>query len=425
MSLAPVVDEVRARCDLWLKDLNDVALARAFVHPVRIRIEIKLWDLLASDPSVMRDPALNDLLGRIANARNRGERPFNEEPFKKLLELAALRSGAPFRDVINKAHHGRADQITPTDAEIVRENFEEVFKAIDACWLSYARFMGRLDPEQAIAIVRGAPAGPVVIPFSPRPVSVVGRLAARERGAALSAIDDATEKFDLSTLGDVSLFTLRAPTLGLVALPGQTLIVSLTAEIRNGDIAVIQTATRTYARRVGIDPTDTTRIALESMLSTHSRVPPTHFVQRSGATLSKVIGILFDEITPAKSSDEAVPVHQSDVVAQVLAAAVVVGDSAFPLARDKGYVLLGKAADINSLSGRIVAVVTREDEFSTDHFAFLKRLGKQMPGNGSIYYLENVGQSGEGEYVQFPSASALMNGVPIVLDTWRVLGTIF
>lgn len=141
--------------------------------------------------------------------------------------------------------------------------------------------------------------------------------------------------------------------------------------------------------------------------------------------MSKVIGVLFDETSPTKSNDEAIPTAKSDVLAQVLAAAGVVGDSAFPVARDKGHVLLGKAQDIGGLSGRIVAVVTREDEFSTEHFAYLKRLGKQMPGAPSVYYLENVGQSGEGEYVQFPFASALMNGVPIVLDTWRVLGTIF
>jgi hypothetical protein len=80
VSLAPVVDEVRIRCEHWQKtDANDTTLAREFVHPVRVRIEIKLWDLLASDPSVLHDPTLGDLLGKIANARNRGERPFNEE----------------------------------------------------------------------------------------------------------------------------------------------------------------------------------------------------------------------------------------------------------------------------------------------------------------------------------------------------------
>jgi len=29
------------------------------------------------------------------------------------------------------------------------------------------------------------------------------------------------------------------------------------------------------------------------------------------------------------------------------------------------------------------------------------------------------------EYVQFPSTSSLTNGIPVVLDAWRVLGTIF
>lgn len=28
---------------------------------------------------------------------------------------------------------------------------EDVFSAMDACWLAYARFMGRLPPEEAVA----------------------------------------------------------------------------------------------------------------------------------------------------------------------------------------------------------------------------------------------------------------------------------
>ncbi|HEX4369068.1 MAG TPA: hypothetical protein VH023_19685, partial [Rhodopila sp.] len=64
------------------------------------------------------------------------------------------------------------------------------------------------------------------------------------------------------------------------------------------------------------------------------------------------------------------------------------------------------------------------DEFSTDYFAYLKRLGKQMPGIPSVYYLENVGQSGEGEYVQFPWSGPFTPGIPIVQDAWLVLGTI-
>ena len=144
-------------------------------------------------------------------------------------------------------------------------------------------------------------------------------------------------------------------------------------------------------------------------------------MQRSGATLSKVIGVLFDESTPTRSIHEAMPAAKSGILDQVLAAAVVVGDSAFPVALDKGYVLLCKTQNIAALRGQIIAVVTREDEFSADHFAYLKRLGKEMPGVPSVYYLENVGQSGEGEFVQFPRGGSLMPSIPVVQDVWRVL----
>jgi len=426
-TLAPVADEARKRCEHWQKtDVNDVSLARAFVHPVRVRIETKLWDLLASDPSVLFDPTLNDLLGRIAAARKRGERPFNEEPFQRLLDLPLLRAGALFRDVINKAHHGLADQISPAEADVVRQGYEDVFSAIDACWLAYARFMGRLPAEQAIADAQKGEPNLTIVILPKKPIAVVGRLAAREVGGALTSVDDATETFDLTTLGDVSLFALRAPTLGLVAFPGQTLIVSATAEVKNGDFAVVQTPGKTYARRIGIDNTDLARVALETMPSTNPRAPPTHFVQRSSATLHKVVGVLFDETTTAKSQDEAVALSASPMLAQVVAAARVAGDSAFPVALDGGYVLLGRPPDLSLLHGRILAVVTKADPASTDHFAYLKRLGKAMPEAPSVFYLENVGQSGEGEFVQFPVAGGTaVRGVPIVLQHWKVLGSIF
>ncbi|MDP2124327.1 MAG: AAA family ATPase [Parvibaculum sp.] len=427
VSLAPVANEVRIRCDHWQKtNPNDVELARAFVHPVRVRIEIKLWDLLASDPAVLQDPTLGDLLGKIANARNRGEDPFNEEPFRRLLELPTLKAGAAFREVINKAHHGKADQITPVEAEVVKQAYEEVFTAIDACWLAYARFMGRLPADEAVAVAQKATPDLKIATLPKVAISVVGRLAARAAGAPLTTIEQATDRFELESLGDVSLFTLRAPTLGLVAFPGHTLIVSSTAEVKNGDIAIVRTPGKTYARRIGIDKSDLSRITLETMPSANPRVPQTHFVQRSSARLSKVIGVLFDETATGKSQDEAVEATHSDILEQVVAAAVVVGDSAFPVALDAGHVLLGTAPDLRLLDGRILAVVTQADKFSTEYFAYLKRLGKVMPGSQSVYYLENVGQAGEGEFVQFPvSGIEPIAGIPIVQQTWKVLGTLY
>ncbi len=359
-SLAPVADEARTRYEHWQKtDPNDTALARAFVHPVRVRIETKLWDLLASDPSVLKDPTLNDLLGRIANARNRGERPFNEEPFQRLLDLPLLRAGAPFREAINKAHHGRADQISPAEADVVRQGYEDVFSAIDACWLAYARFMGRLAPEQAVAEVKKTASALTVVSLPARPIAVVGRLAAREVGAALTSVEDATETFDLASLGEVSLFTLRAPTLGLVAFPGQTLIVSTTAEVKNGDFAVVQTPSKTYARRIGIDKTHLSRVALETMPSANPGGPPTHFIQRSAlhrfdarrrlaVTRVAACGLNLREGCAHKAEKYTVRCHERVLGAARLAAAcaAVADDDHF--ARNCPLVRLGGRADMAS-----------------------------------------------------------------------------
>jgi hypothetical protein len=416
---------VRERREQWKSTPNDVALARAFVHPVRVRVEMKLWDLLASDPTILKDPTLNDFLGRIANARNRGEVPFNEEPFRKLLELSPLKRGAPFRDIINKAHHGKADQITPCEAEIVDTQYNEVFAAIDACWLSYARFMGRLPPEDAVPTA--AISAPTIVSLPDLPIPFIGRLAARESGAALATVEQAVEYFSLSSLGPIALFTLRAPTLGLVAFPGQTLIVSPSAVVKNGDIAVVRTEHRTYARRIGIDKQDPSRVVLEAMPSTNPHIPPTHFVRRTGANLLKVVGVLFDEVGAPKSQDEAVTLARSPILDQVVAGAYVAGDSAFPVAVNGGRVLLGRPpGEVSLLVGRIIALMTRNGQQSEEYFAYLKRLGKSLPAAPDVYYLENVGESGEGEYVQFARGGrSTVTQVPIVEQMWKVHGTLF
>lgn len=425
VSHAPVPDEVRARRDRWLReDVNDVALARAFVHPVRVRIEIKLWDLLASDPVMLHDPTLGDLLGKIATMRNTGQRPFDEEPFQKLLALDQLKSGAAFREIINRAHHGKADQITPADAVIVRQDYEKVLEAIDACWLAWARFMGRLPADQRQAAGPPSPL-PNVVQLPMRTYPVIGRLAAREVSAPLILIDGQTGGFELASLGDISLFTLRAATLGLVAFPGQTLIVSLGEEAKHGDLAVVEAGSKMFARRLGVDASDLARIALETMPSANPRVPPTHFLKRANARCMKILGVLFDETDVAGARGEAVAATGSSVLADVIAVAEVAGDSAYPVARNRGHVLLARASAISQLEGRIVAVSTRSDVHSTDHMAYLKRLGKKMPGQAGVYYLENVGQSGEGEFVQFAGGGDLMPDVPIVDHIWKVVGTLF
>ncbi len=425
-SLSPILDDLHDRCRRLEDDENNPDLVRSFVYPVRVRIETKLWDLLCDDPVVLHDPTLNDLLDKIHAARKRGERPFNEEPFRLLIELPCLLPGTDFRGVINKAHHGKADQITPTEAAIVREHYRLVLSTIDACWVSYARFMRRLPPEEGESSKTSTPPPPQVIAFPRSSLPMIGRLAAHQGGTPLVEAESATETFEFDGLGQVSLYTVRAATLGLIAIPGQTLIVSVEEPVRNGDLAIAQVGSKVFARRIGLDRSDPSRIALESVPSTSPNVPPTYFVPAATTRLNKIIGVLFDDIKTPGIKEEAVPAQGSQTLSHVTAAAQVIGDSAFPVARDGDHVLVGPVDQPDNLIGRIVAVITRDGPDSPDFHAFLKRLGKAMPGQSNVHYLENVGQIGEGEYIQVPSRGQKpLPSIPVVERLWKVHGVVF
>ncbi len=332
-----------------------------------------------------------------------------------------LKSGAQFREIINRAHHGRADQITPADAAIVSDQFARVLDAIDACWISYARFMRRLPFDSVLGANDNAPEALSAIAL-PGKFQVIGKLAAREPGGLHVPIGHDVEEINFGELQDIALVALRTASLGLVALPGQTLIVSLSKPVKNGDLAVVQYGDKLFARRVGLDKNDPSRVALESIPSTSGNVAPTHFVPKAKVRLNKIIGVLYDNIGTA-GSGEASPVQSSPMMLRVKCAARIVGDSAYPIAQDGQYVLLEPRNGLTSIEADIVAIRTQADAVSDTGYGYLKRIGKSIPSLPHVHYLENVGLSGEGLFVQMPSANPTAS-VEIIDQAWTVLGVI-
>lgn len=432
-NLLPVVDEILERGKAREEDENNVQKAQDYVEPVRVRIETKLWDLLASDPVTLHDPALADLLDKLRTFRNTGQRPFDERPFQSLLDHVALRPDNEFYRIINKAHHSRSRDITPAEAGVVARHFNEVNESIEACTLAYARFMRRLPPDQATEdeIARPDVPEPVSLPVTDLPV--LGRLAARMGASPIDVPGATTEQFAFSELGNIALFRIRSPTLGLACLQGQTVITSLDIDAQRGDLVIALHRKSVFARRLANDPGDPAKIALESILSATSNIPPTHFLPRSGTRLLKIIGVFFDN-ERAPSPGEAVLVNTAPTLRQSRGLALVVDDSAFPVAKDGDQVLISPI-DVDpdatglpdELTGRIVAVVTRSPESGLEERqAYLKRLGKALPGVRNIRYLENVGQIGEGEYVQFgEELDPRFPDVSVVEQLWRVHGVLY
>lgn len=419
-SVSPAVEEVHERQKDWQADQNNAAKAQDFVSKVRLYVENRLWDLLATDPMVMHKPTLADLVQALRTARKNGERPFDEAPFEALLSHTALRDAAPFYTIINKAHH-RLHEITPFEAGQVSEVFDQIDRLLRSCSAAYARFMGRLTREDRDLFLIDTPAAPAPVAFAKEPMRMLGEVSARSSANVL-ALARSGETIDLNDLGEVALYGVRSPGLGSFALQGQVVIVSLEQQAGDGDPVVALSEDKIYLRRLLGDRRDPSRIVLACDRTGTERVPPTLVLPRARTRLLPVVGVLYDQETFG-GKEEACPILASKILDRNLVAARVTDDSAYPIIRSGDIVLLeavnGLSADeIVRLEDRIVVATT---DGTTDSFAYLKRLGGEVsPG---VRILENVGMKGSALAISMGSRFTA-DDVPILQALWRVHGTL-
>ncbi|WP_419906475.1 hypothetical protein [Hoeflea sp.] len=389
--VSPAVEEIFDRLQEWQEDENNTAKAQQFVSTVRLYVENRLWDLLATDPMVMHKPTLADLIQSVRSAHNNGERPFEEPPFQALLAHTALRDSAPFYKIINKAHH-RLHEVTPHEAGEVAEPFKEIDRLLRSCSASYARFMGRLTREDKDLFLASLPQPPARVTLNRAPIPLLGEVSARSHAdrLAAAAVD---EVFDFGVLGDIALYGVRSPGLGALALQGQVVAVSLDREARDGDPVIALNSDKVYCRRFLGDSRDPSRIALACDQSGTERVPPTLLLPRAKTLLLPIVGVLYDQERFA-GKEEACPVATSKLLDRKLVAVRVVDDSAYPVIRNGDIAVLEAVenltdSEIARLEDRIVVAALGNEG---DSFAYLKRLGGEVsPG---VRILENVGTKG-------------------------------
>ena len=418
--VSPTVEEIFERQKDWRADENNEDKARKFVGTVRVYVENRLWDLLATDPMVMHKPTLATLINALRSARNNGERPFDETPFAALLSHMALRDAAPFYKIINKAHH-RPQDVTPHEAGQVDAAFNEIDRLMRSCSASYARFMGRLTREDRDLFLSDLPPAPAPTPVAPAPVRVLGDVSARS-SANVFAVGEAAELFDFTGLGDIAFYGVRSPGLTPLSLQGQVVMVSLEMEARDGDPVVALSGDRMYLRRLSADRRDPSRLILACDQTGTERVPPSLLLPRAGTRLLPVIGVLYDQERFA-GKDEVVATHGSKLLERNLVAARVRDDSAYPVIRNGDLVLMESVANLDAdalarLEDQIVVAVTGS---GSESFAYLKRLGElASPG---IRILENVGWKGSAVPVATSKDTASAGIQPLQM-LWCVHGTL-
>jgi len=373
--------------------------------------------------------SLADLLARISTARNTGQQPFNEEPFRLLVQHQALQTTSDYYRTINKAHH-RPRDITANDAKVADAQFNTLDNLIDACGSAYARFLGRIPDDHHAAVPTAPPPAPLCQPISLRPLKVLPPLAAQMDFTAVSEPSAEQEEWDLAVMGNVALFAIGANTLGIACLMGQTAIVAPDEEPTPGDLVVVHCGDTYYARRLGIDRRDPARLILESLPAADSRLPPTQIVPRYASRIMKIVGVLFDQ--HSRTRGEAALVDTSNALRSIRYISLVRGPSAYPLAPDGSRALLSRVDainenELNSIEGGIVAVATSDSPGSPLFVdGYLKRLGPAMPGFPSVRSLDNIGLQGKSLHVHFPSVGESPSPrIPSVLQFWLVNGVLY
>jgi ATP:corrinoid adenosyltransferase len=417
--VSPAVEEIFERLQEWQEDDNNAPKAQQFVSTVRLYVENRLWDLLATDPMVMHKPTLADLIQSVRTAHNNGERPFEEPPFQALLAHGALRDNAPFYNIINKAHH-RLHEVTPHEAGEVAEPFKEIDRLLRSCSASYARFMGRLTREDKDLYIASVPPLPDRVTLNKTPIPLLGDVSARSHADRL-AVAETEQVFNLDELGEIALYGVRSPGLGAIALQGQVVVASLEREAHDGDPIIALFGEKIFCRRFLGDTRDPSRIALACDQSGTERVPPTLLLPRAKTRLLPIIGVLYDQ-ERFEGKEEACPVTACKLLDRTLVAVRVSDDSAYPVIRDGDTVLLEAIEivdgnEIARLEDRIVVAVMGSEGES---FAYLKRLGTEVsPG---IRILENVGMKGSALAVA-TGAEAASSHIGALQMIWRVHGT--
>jgi SOS-response transcriptional repressor LexA len=283
--------------------------------------------------------------------------------------------------------------------------------------------MGRLTREDSEPLLVSRPAAPKPVDLPVSEFTMLGQLSARSTGDRL-AETERSEKIELGSLGPFALYAIRGPSLGSLALPGQLVLASLEREACDGDPVIALHGDKVYARRLGKDSRDPSRIVLVADRSGTERVPPALMLPSAKTLVMPVVGILYDRIE-ADGREEAVAVPTSTVLERLRYAARVVDSSAHPIIRDGDVVLIEPVEDLAhasfaALEGRIVAALATG---AGETFGFLKRMGQEAEPGLRIF--ENIGLNGTSVCIATYSNGKNSNAESLMLEgLWRVHGVL-
>lgn len=225
-------------------------------------------------------------------------------------------------------------------------------------------------------------------------------------------------------MGEIALYAIRGSSLGALALPGQTVAVSLSEEAKNGDPVIALCGNTVLARRYHSDQRDPSKLTLACDQSGTERVAPAVTLSKNKVRILPIVGIFYGN-TPREGDQEARCVDTCSILDKPLLAARIIEDSGYPVVRNGDLVLL-ESVELSSeslldpMKGDVVAIMAAQHG---EQFAYLKRVGSSIQGTG-LRIFENVGTFGDSLAVSCSDGNYGAIDCLQLQSMWRVHGVI-
>ena len=422
---APAIEELDNKRSSFERKIDDAVAAQDYVSEARVFIEARLADLF-DDPSYpafsapSKAPTLSDHLSRLRGLV--GSPPndlFGRRSFADFARDPALQDGAACITALNTSHHNKSS-ITYRQVSDVQDDLKRL-RSVEKLHEEFRGWRWR-DPDPEV-LVENVPLDAVLKPSFE--VTIFPDLAAFTGGSLRTNPQEVAEdRFEGAWFEDKALYFVRNENLGFAAPSGSIVVVECDPKPGNDrNLVIALKGDRVYARRLLRATTNNSSIALSAQTADPRKSPPTILADPSKIQIHRILGVLFDDISPPSSKEEAVLIDDAPCLKRVETAYLVRDESALPLALPGQLVLGGSLINPDELAAneqRPVAITL------TDGSSIFKRVGPSLPGSmAHLRLFESIGGLGASEIVATEEIEGRSDGLPVMAFARLVVGVLY
>ena len=422
----PPLPVIKHRKDLFEADRNAEEPARDFADGCRVFFEAKLGDMF-DDPAhtawaiTNPDPTFATFIQRLRSLVNASPQGmFSAHVFRRFVDHLALADRSPVLVLMNKAHHGRRQEIRAADVAQCANDLNDLLELVEQMYEECYRWRRRDALKDQI--VSEAPPALPPMPHPALNVVICPDLAAFTHHTSSGESQESPERLDPDLLDNTVAYFLRRHNFGFAAPAGAIAVVeAVPGPAPDRGLVIGRHGSAVYARRL-VRGVNANIIGLTAEVpDPRTRTPKTIFFPEIEVAIHQVVGIIFDHsLTVAPGPDEAVLVDISDALKRVELAFRVVDDSAVPLALEKQVVLGGSRIELNELGRWQDALVALSLE---DGSSIFKRVGAALPNELShLRQFESIGGLGSSQIL---SIGKPHKGIRSVVGARIIIGVLY